>query len=63
MFIIGGLGEYATLEKALNNILFKQEAVAAPPPRVTFTFFLILSTLLEDAFIRNIILLCINDIC
>jgi len=42
------------------NILFKQEAVAVPSP-VIFTFSF-LFTLFEEAFIRNIILLCINYI-
>ena len=45
-----------TLDKTFYNILFKKEVVAAPPPtHISFLF-----TFLEEAFLRNIILLC-ND--
>ena len=47
------MGEYVTLDKTFYNLLFKQEAVAAP---VTSRFFSLIA-FLEKAFIRNIIIM------
>ena len=63
-FIVGApawlsLGQYVTLDKKFNSLLFKQEAVATP----VISKFSSLSQCLEEAFIRNaIITLCSNYI-
>jgi hypothetical protein len=51
-----------TLDKAFYNILFKQEVEAAAPPPPNYFHIFFLFTFLKEAFIRNIILLCINYI-
>jgi len=49
------LGKYVTLDRTFYSLLLKQEAVAAQllPQFVLIAF-------LEETFIRNIIILCIN---
>jgi len=52
------LDQCMTLDRTFYNLCFKQEAVAAP----SYCHIFCLIIFLEEAFIRNIIVLCINYI-